>query len=160
MTDSINSSVCFTGHRTINPKKLQAVKEKLYYTIMELYNEGHRTFLCGMAIGFDLLAAEILIELKETYKDIIIVACIPFIGQESRFSPTDQERYNKVINSVDSKVIIARTFSKQSYLLRNIYMLEHSSIVVAYFDTNIKKGGTFFTYNKAIMMGKEVRNIF
>ena len=160
MTDSINSSVCFTGHRTINPNKLQAVKEKLYYTIMKLYNEGHRTFLCGMAIGFDLLAAELLIELKETYKDIIIIACIPFIGQESRFSPTDQERYNKVINAVDSKAIIARTFSKQSYLLRNIFMLEHSSIVVAYFDTNIKKGGTFFTYNKAIKMGKEVRNIF
>lgn len=39
-------------------------------------------------------------------------------------------------------------------------MLEYSSIVVAYFDTNIKKGGTFFTYNKAIKMGKEVRNIF
>lgn len=39
-------------------------------------------------------------------------------------------------------------------------MLEHSSIVVAYFDTNIKKGGTFFTYNKAIKMGKEVRNTF
>ena len=160
MTDSTTTSVCFTGHRTINPNKLQAVKEKLYYTIMKLYNEGHRTFLCGMAIGFDLLAAETLIELKETYKDIIIVACIPFVGQENRFSPTDQERYNKVINEVNSKVIIAQAFSKQSYLLRNIYMLAHSSIVVAYFDTNIKKGGTFFTYNKAIKMGKEVRNIF
>ena len=107
MTNSITSSVCFTGHRTINPNKQQAVKEKLNSTIIELYNQGHRTFLCGMAIGFDLLAAEILIELKETCKDIYIVACIPFIGQESRFSPTDQERYNKVINSVDSKVIIA-----------------------------------------------------
>ena len=160
MTNSITSSVCFTGHRTINPNKQQAVKEKLNSKIIELYNQGHRTFLCGMAIGFDLLAAEILIELKETCKDIFIVACIPFIGQESRFSPTDQKRYNNVINSVDSKVIIARAFSKQSYLLRNIYMLEHSSIVVAYFDTNIKKGGTFFTYNKAIKMGKEVRNIF
>ena len=160
MTDSTTPSVCFTGHRTINPNKQQAVKEKLISTIIKLYNEGHRKFLCGMAIGFDLLAAEILIELKETYKDIILFACIPFIGQESRFSPIDQERYNKVINSVDSKVIIARAFSKQSYLLRNLYMLEHSSIVVAYFDTNIKKGGTFFTYNKAIKMGKEVRNIF
>ena len=159
MTDSIITSVCFTGHRTVNPNKLQAVKEKLNYTIMELYNKGHRTFLCGMAIGFDLLAAETLIDLKEKHKDIIIVACIPFIGQENRFCPTDKARYNKVINEVNSKVIIARSFSKQSYLLRNLYMLEHSSIVITYFDTNIKKGGTFFTYNKAIKMGKEDRNI-
>lgn len=61
---------------------------------------------------------------------------------------------------MNSKVIIARSISKQSYLLRNLYMLEHSSIVIAYFDTDIKKGGTFFTYNKAIKMGKEVRYIF
>lgn len=160
MTNSINISVCFTGHRTISHNKLQAVKENLHTTIIELYKEGHRTFLCGMAIGFDLLAAEILIDLKVTYKDIIIIACIPFIGQERRFSPTDQERYNKVVQEADSKIIIAQTFSKQSYILRNLYMLEHSSIVIAYFDTNIKKGGTFFTYNKALTMGKEVRNIF
>ena len=127
---------------------------------IEELTEDNITYVSDAGKAYDFNAAEKLIELKETCKDIFIVACIPFIGQESRFSPTDQERYNKVINSVDSKVIIARTFSKQSYLLRNIYMLEHSSIVVAYFDTNIKKGGTFFTYNKAIKMGKEVRNIF
>lgn len=160
MTDIITTSVCFTGHRTIAPSKIESLKSQLHEIIKNLYKEGHRYFYCGMAIGFDLLAAETLIELKAQYPDIYLSACIPFIGQESRFSAIDQKRYQMALTSADTRIIISNFFSKQSYLLRNIYMLEHSSIVIAYFDINIKTGGTYFTYKKAIQMGKEVRNIF
>lgn len=160
MTDNITTSVCFTGHRTIEATKVESLKTQLHEIIENLYKEGHRSFYCGMAIGFDLLAAETLIGLKASYPDIHLTACIPFIGQESRYSAIDQKRYHKALTSADTHIIISHSFSKQSYLLRNIYMLEHSSIVIAYFDCSTKKGGTYFTYNKAMQMGKEVRNIF
>lgn len=160
MIDIITTSVCFTGHRIIAPSKTESLKSQLHEIIENLYKEGHRSFYCGMAIGFDLLAAETLIGLKAKYNDIHLTACIPFIGQESRFSAIDQKRYQMALSSADTRIIISNFFSKQSYLLRNIYMLEHSSIVIAYFDINIKTGGTYFTYKKAIQMEKVVRNIF
>ena len=155
-----SASVAFTGHRNLPPCQIPRIKEKLQKTITILYAQGYRTFLCGMAIGFDLLAAEVLQEAKLRFPELRIVACIPFIGQELRFSESDRQRYAFAVSHADERIIISRTYNKKSYILRNLYMLENSSVLVAFFDQNIRMGGTFFTYNKAIAQSKCVINLY
>ena len=48
------TSVAFTGHRTYRGAAADALRR----TVGELYARGFRTFLSGMAVGFDLAAAE------------------------------------------------------------------------------------------------------
>ena len=39
------------------------------------------THLCGMAMGFDLLAAEAALSLQCELKDLQVIAVVPFRGQ-------------------------------------------------------------------------------
>ena len=48
------TSVAFTGHRTYRGAAADALRR----TVGELYARGFRNFLSGMAVGFDLAAAE------------------------------------------------------------------------------------------------------
>ena len=52
--------VAFTGHRDYSG----TTNEKLREVIIALYEVGYSTFLCGMAEGFDIAAAEIVLSLK------------------------------------------------------------------------------------------------
>ena len=51
-------SVAFTGHRFISSDRVEEVKESVRNEIRLLYSKGFRNFFCGMALGFDMLAAE------------------------------------------------------------------------------------------------------
>ena len=60
--------VCtFTGHRPEHlpwgrdedDPRCRALKILLRRTVQQVYDRGFRTFLCGMAMGFDLAAAEV-----------------------------------------------------------------------------------------------------
>lgn len=61
--------------------------------IRGLHAHGFRTFLCGMAVGFDLAAAEAVLELRDSLPGLRLVAVVPFGGQEARFSHADRARY-------------------------------------------------------------------
>ena len=53
-------SVAFSGHRTYRGDAAGALRR----TLEELYARGFRTFLSDMAVGFDLAAAEAVLELR------------------------------------------------------------------------------------------------
>ena len=82
------TSVAFTGHRTYRGAAADALRR----TVGELYARGFRNFLSGMAVGFDLAAAEAVLELRERVPGVRLVAAVPFRGQEMRFSPADKPR--------------------------------------------------------------------
>ena len=82
------TTVAFTGHRTYCGEASAA----LAAAIRGLHAHGFRTFLCGMAVGFDLAAAEAVLELRERVPGVRLVAAVPFRGQEMRFSPADRPR--------------------------------------------------------------------
>ena len=59
---------CFTGHRIIKitPELVQRLRD----AIVDVIGKGVMEFYNGGAIGFDMLAAETVIELKAEYPDI------------------------------------------------------------------------------------------
>ena len=63
-------AVALTGHRSIPYDKVPSLRKALRTVILAHYNRGIRIFYCGMAMGFDLLAAETALSMKEVYSDI------------------------------------------------------------------------------------------
>ncbi len=55
---------CFTGHRWIEPSLIPLLKLRLRKTAEELALGGISGFICGGALGFDTLAAETVLKLK------------------------------------------------------------------------------------------------
>ena len=82
-------TACFTGHRSqklpwkFNEederclKMKQVLKEKLISAI----ERGYETFISGMALGFDMICVETLLELKKRYNNIKIIGALPCRNQ-------------------------------------------------------------------------------
>lgn len=75
-----SETVCFTGHREIEPRKASELKVNLRRTIIKFYEDGFTNFLTGMALGFDIMAAKIVLDLKEECPEIVLICVVPFAG--------------------------------------------------------------------------------
>lgn len=159
MNYNMNETMAFTGHRSIAPSKAGQIRQNVRKQIKDLYIKGIRFYLCGMALGFDMLAAEEVLALKETLPSLKLLAVVPFTNQSNRWNHRDQERYRKILESADETIVLSDVYFSGCYLARNDYMISHSAGVVAYFD-GTPKGGTFYTIRKARAKGKNILNLF
>jgi uncharacterized phage-like protein YoqJ len=127
-------------------KNVNKVTEKLFPvadTPQKMIELGIDTFLCGMAIGFDLAAAEITLSLKRKNPSIRLVACVPCVGQEKYFSKGDQKRYVAALKKADEKVILSENYYKGCMQVRDKYMAERADVMIAY--SKKQEGGTAYT---------------
>ena len=132
----------FTGHRGLAP---YFNAERLWDELEYVISRGVETFYNGMAVGFDLLAAEAVLFLKKKYPKIKLVACIPFYNQERYYNDTDKARYARIIKEADKRILISDEYSKDAPLKRNRYMAEHADVLITYCKKN--SGGSAYTVN-------------
>ena len=93
-------SVAFTGHRFISSGRVEEVRESVNNEIRLLYSKGFRNFFCGMALGFDMLAAEEVLKLKEELPAILLVATVPYREQNERWGANQKKRYLEILDRV------------------------------------------------------------
>ena len=131
-----STTLCFTGHRSQklpwrfneNDPRCIAMKNTLKAEIEKSIKEGFNTFLTGMAIGFDIICAEILLELKKIYKEIKIIAAFPCKTQSSLWPENDKKRYRNVLSQLDGVRCIYNDYiGAECMIERNRYMVNKSS---------------------------------
>lgn len=147
------TSVAFTGHRTC----LHEADGALRRAVGALYDRGVRTFLSGMAVGFDLAAAEAVLACRERLPGLRLVAVVPFEGQDARFSAQDRARFREVLAAADERVVLAPAYFRGCYAVRNDFLVEHAAHLVAWYDGS--PGGTRYTVLRALRRGRCVDNL-
>lgn len=153
-------SVAFTGHRSIPLVEIERVRGEVRKKVRLLYTMGFRNYLCGMAIGFDMLAAEEVVKLKkEGCNDIRLVAVVPFRGQSTKWKDAEKARYNDLLKNADDVITLSERYYNGCCLRRNDYMLSHACGMIAYFNGQ-PKGGTFYTISRAKKLNIDIVNIF
>lgn len=161
-------TIAFTGNRIltssngITGQNLRShICQKLYNLLEEEYlNNGIINFMSGFAIGFDLLAASVILELKKKYSDIKLIAVIPFRGQEQKYSIIDKEIYREILLNADKEIVISQCYtSNDVYHKRNDYLIANSSKIIAYHN-GMLRSGTSSTIRKAKLLGVEIMNIY
>ena len=160
-------SCCFTGYRpskfpfelTDDNGEFKKFENKLVDAIFSLPDEECFTFYCGMAMGFDIIAAETVLLLRETYKKakISLVCVIPFIEQAASFSEEWKERYDGVLEQADEIILLSDKYYNGCYRKRNEFMVDNSDFVVTWFDG--KSGGTRNTLAYANRNAKRIINL-
>lgn len=78
-------SVSFTGHRHLS-EHTDFLVLKLKNEIIRAYRTGKRFFKTGGAVGFDTLAAEVVLQLREHLPELALMVIVPFEGQDIYFS--------------------------------------------------------------------------
>lgn len=149
---------CFTGHR---PEKLKIsereIKAALKKEIRTAISEGYTVFISGMARGIDLWAAELVLDLRENGEELRLICAVPFPGFELRWEQSWRERYRAVFQRADLVKFICPVYSKNCFQLRNRWMVDRSSRVIAAY--NGTKGGTRNTLEYAVARGITVVKI-
>ncbi len=133
-------SCVFTGHRSLgedlSPRDLKR-------EIKKAIERGVDIFYNGMAMGFDLLAAEKVIELKKKYPAVKLIACIPCYGQEKGFSAEDKLRYAAILKVADEQVCLSQSYYRGCMQVRDKYMAERADMMIAYCKK--QTGGAAYT---------------
>lgn len=159
-------TVSFTGHR---PQKLpwgynesddrclrfvKDMKNILQTAILHQYCH----FITGMALGIDMICAEIVLELKKKNKNVTLCCAIPCMNQEKLWNKVQQKRYHHILKKADSIVYITNEeYTAGCMQKRNEYMIDRSDVVIGVWDGT--KSGTGNTLQYAKKKGRKIRTI-
>lgn len=155
---------CFTGHRAsqlpwgYNERGIRFLifKRKLRQMIFSSIRNGYKHFISGMSLGVDMLAAELVIELKQNYPEIILECALPCINQTAKWNEESIIRYQNILSLADKVTIVSDTFYFNGCMAkRNKYMIERSNRIIAVYNGK-KYGGTYQTINMAKISKKDI----
>ena len=138
---------CFTGHRLIPRSEVPQIKKRLEQAIMDLINEGVIYFGAGGALGFDTLAAQTILDLKEEYPQIKLILVLPCKEQTAKWKQRDIDMYEYIKSRCDKYVYTSEHYYDGCMQKRNRHLVDNSSFCICYLTH--KRGGTYFTYNYA-----------
>lgn len=161
-------SCCFTGYRPQKfPFPLSKESEeyirfenKLLDAIFTLPKENYYRFYTGGAMGFDIIAAEIVLLLRDAPRvncSIELYCALPFLDQSQAYDEHWKKRYENILNSADNVILISDKYYPGCYQKRNEFMVDNSDVVLTWFDG--KTGGTKNTLNYAARKGRQIINL-
>lgn len=151
---------CLTGHRIIPPGEEAKIRVRMRNIILRLIREKNvRYFGVGGAIGFDMMAAEYLINLKHhKEQQIKIISVLPYPGWRDTSDWTDALRLRQdwILRFSDKVVYVRPEYEKSIYLLRDRKLVDGSAYCVCY--CNRPRTGTAYTVKYALNHGVKVFN--
>ncbi len=150
-------TVCFTGHRRIPASQMPEVSKKLRTVVVDLINRGYCHFAAGGALGFDTLAAEVVLSLREAFPHIDLTLALPCPDQTKGWTEESVRRYEEIKGMADKVVYTSRKYAYGCMQKRNRYLVDHSCVCVCYLTE--RSGGTFYTVNYAAAKSLCVINI-
>lgn len=149
---------CFTGHR---PEKLRRtereIRNDLEREIRKAVHDGLNVFISGMAMGVDIDAAEIVLQIRAEGYPVRLICASPYPGFEQSWNQNWQVRYGAVMAAADLVRYICPRYSRECFQIRNEWMVNHSSRVIAVF--NGRPSGTKNTIDYALRQGVPVIQI-
>ena len=151
------STVCFTGHRSIDYNTSILIPSVLKASIEELIKRGARRFRAGGAMGFDTIAALCVLELREQYPDIRIELVLPCREQSKYWKEPSVMVYDHILGRADSVEYVQEHYTPTCMHERNRRLVDESDVCLAFCSQS--HGGTAYTFAYALESGLEVINI-
>ena len=129
MQDPRSHTCCFSGYRpgkmpfnVYDPAAVRALEILLDRAIDRAVAEGYDSFWSGMALGFDIWAAEAVIRAKKRH-NVRLLCAIPHEHQSDRYPPDWKKRYNVCLVHSDGVHIFAPQYFTGCFAVRNRCLL-------------------------------------
>lgn len=123
---------CFTGHRIM--KITPELKQRLREAIVDVVNQGVTEFYNGGAIGWDMLCAEMVMDLKAEYPDVTLHMLLPCPSEEQikGWNESQITRYEKILNVADSITVVSEHYTIDCMKRRNERLVELADYCICY----------------------------
>ncbi len=158
-TFNIYNACFFTGHRAIAKNLQKDIYNALKNHCIDLINNYNVTdFISGGALGFDTMAAQAIIELKQQYEHIKLHLYLPCTNQAERWNTYDKKMWDSIKLLADDYIYITdMPYVSGCMQLRNKAMVNDAQYCIAYCTR--KFGGTASTLKYAQDNERTVINI-
>lgn len=147
-------TACFTGHREIPPQLQSKILRETADAVKTLYDRGYRTFCAGGALGFDTIAARVILALKKTHPDLRLHLVLPCETQAAKWSAQDRFVYDAIKAQADEVTVLHDTYTRYCMYERNRLMVNLSSVCICYLKR--QTGGTAYTVKYAEENGLQI----
>ncbi len=148
----------FTGHRNISSECVNPLERLLSRAIDFVYNEGCREFYTGGALGFDTMAAKLLIRKRLRCPDIKLIVVIPCVNQSEKWGYFAREMYDYIVSNADEVIFTSEEYTSDCMKIRNAKLVELCDVLIAY--SGKEYSGSAQTVRMAKKAGKTVYNLF
>lgn len=153
-------SAAFTGYRpsklpfALTDENIEKLKGKIKEAVTTLYKRGFTCFYSGMCTGVDIWAAEVVLELKESFPDISLICAIPFEGHSDALGIAELEKYKRITSEADRVSVLKGRIdfrgAGRAFNARNKYMVDNADALIAVCNKdNMISGGTANTVKMA-----------
>ena len=148
---------CFTGHREIPPEKRTEIVGQLERVIVSLYQRDVWYYGAGGARGFDCLAAQTVLRLRESCPGMKLILVLPCLTQTRGWPAADVAEYERIKGLANKVVYTSQAYTAGCMHKRNRHLVDNSSVCVCYL--NRESGGTAYTVRYAGKKGLEIINL-
>lgn len=124
----------FIGNRDLSLNEQWALRPRLQQAIMNYLNAGGYFFACGGSYGFDLVAAEEVLNFKQYYPYIQMILLLPYPHYTSRWTMEDQQRLQQVMQYSIYRYSYS-AYRKGIYSERNQQLIDGSNYCIYYSDS-------------------------
>jgi len=152
----------FSGHRKGDFDRSLAgilLARKLDDAISRAIDAGCVNFLTGMAMGFDIFAAEQILAAGRDCPEIRLFAILPFRHMARKFPAHWRRRFDRVLMEAESAVVLSENHIPGCYYERNRFLINNSARLICYYD-GMPKSGTAHTHCLAVENNHEIVNLF
>ena len=126
-----NKSVCFfTGHRKLPADKIEHIITRLDSEIDRLIKLGVTDFISGGALGFDQIAASLIVAKKEMGHNIRLIFALPCKNQDKDWTAEQKQLYRSLLSEADEVRYISEEYTADCMKKRNYYMVDNSAYCV------------------------------
>lgn len=125
--------------------------------MIEAIEQDYRFFGCGGALGFDTLAAQTVLRLREVYPEIRLILVLPCRDQTRGWKQADVAEYNRIMKAADKVTYTSEQYYSGCMHKRNRHLVDYSSLCICYLTE--QSGGTAYTVNYARSQGLKIINV-
>lgn len=154
----MEDKVCsFSGHRQILKSHTESLPQLLSETVDALIDSGVRTFQSGGALGFDLLAASLILAKRIKHPNIRLKMVLPCRDQADRWPKKFQRAYGNILSAADEVLYLSENYDPFCMQRRNRYLVDSADILMCYLTRSF--GGTMNTVNYAYDCNRQIINL-
>ena len=148
---------CFTGHRLLAPEEREEAILLLDQAIASAWAAGYQRFYSGAALGIDTLAAQRVLLFQARHPEAELLLAVPCGNQSEKWPPEARRTHRRLCYGATEVRTLARAYYPGCMQVRNRYMVDRSSLCIAYLRT--LRGGTLSTVRYALSQEVRVINL-
>lgn len=148
---------CFAGHRKFPIDQIEHIIKRLNQEVDKLINQGVTDFISSGALGFDQIAASLIVAKKEMGINIRLIFALLCRNQEESWNAEQKRLYRNLLAQTDEIIYISERCTDECIKKRNRYIVDRSAYCIC--TQMYPKGGTAQTVKYARQKRLEIINV-